>query len=727
MSEYSVGDFVYHLELGTGQIISITPGAHPDLTIAFERSPRHTISAYLAERSTSRLSPSGFRAMAYADHAVALEYLEKTPAEAIRLVLQDFPDTKAKTPEIHEYLMRHIRDWEKWWKRAQKALKDSPQIDTSRSRQQEYRLSGVALSRAEELYEAFWRSTVEAATGIRPEDHERVEYELALRVLGAFSEGAFLPPEKEEVLRDFLIGEVTRPNLPVGIRLDALFRCVERHWLSKEETGKSISGMISPELELSAMEPLVRSRLVDHFLACDRSDLTDRILITGLRSSPEEARRIGEWVLAQADSRLVVDSVFHLLRTSIESADAPRSAESQLIALQSLIRLLPAVSSDPTVWREIGTATVALGTAIAAQVGPRLRGEVPRLVTIAAMVATRAGEAGVDCQEPLAKMLVNPARRSEFALMVLGCLDQALPEFTEEVHRAFYASFLPSSRPALDALAQRMGLAELVSEAAGIERDNKALWAGISSVIVRTVSGGSNEALLAWLTTIETVCLVDPEAKWRTSLDALRERAYEAILSRALGSDPKGGEITSRVLDEPAMTAIVRFLREQEAEMARELQNAREALAEVETNARKLETDLQSRETIVGELGGRISRGAQDAKHLERVRILKSVAQTTAELERYVFVRRQPFPELRGTLTRLTSILTSFGVEPTEGPGETIPWDVSSCQWADGEGTTMEAGAPVRVEERGYFIKDPAGIRRLLKPAIVGAPEGTTS
>jgi hypothetical protein len=723
MTEHHVGDFLYHTELGTGQIVSISSGDHPDLTIAFERSPRHTISAYLAERSTSRLTPSGFHALAYSDYALALELLENNPAEATRLVLQDFPETGAKTIEIHAYLQRYVPDWEKWWKKAQKALKDSPQIDTSGSKQQEYRLSGVALSRAEELYEAFWRSTSEGATRRRPESYERIQHELALRVLAAMSDGARLPPEKEEVLRDWLLGEVTRPGLPLGVRFDALFRCVERRWLSKDESGKSIAGMISTDLQLSSLEPFVRSRLVDYCLACDRSDLTDRILLTGLRSVPEEVRRIEGWVLGQADPQLVVNAVFYLLSTSTESGGEAATGASQLTALQSLLRLLPAVGTELTMWRGIADATVALGAHILAQEGPRLRSEVPTLIGIASLVASRAGESGVVVQEELAGMLVGAGRRSEHALMVLGSLEEAPPEFAQEVRRAFYGSFVPPLGSALDGLAESLGLAELVTEAAALERDNQALWAGIASVIVKAASGASEERLLAWLPTIETVSSVDADAEWRRPLDALRERAYEGILGRLLaGLEDELGGAASRVLDGPAVTAMVRVVRRREAELGRELQDSRAAFEQAEVRVDQLEAELQSREAALGELGGRLSRGSQDAKQLERVRILRAVAETTAELERYAFVRQLESPELRGTLTRLASVLASFGIEQSEGPGETIPWDASYCQLPPGDSTQVEPGMPVRVEERGYFFNDPGGVRRILKTVLVVAP-----
>jgi hypothetical protein len=78
---------------------------------------------------------------------------------------------------------------------------------------------------------------------------------------------------------------------------------------------------------------------------------------------------------------------------------------------------------------------------------------------------------------------------------------------------------------------------------------------------------------------------------------------------------------------------------------------------------------------------------------------------------------------MKGTITRLMSILTGLGAEPMAGPGERIPWDASYCQQFDPSGSPIEDGQLVEVEERGFFVKDSSGTRRLLKPALVRSTE----
>ena len=153
--EIAPNDFFFHTELGVGRILKITNEQPLEVEIQFYEQPPRVMTGLLLQRSSEKISPFAYRALAFTQPEMAQQLLEENPVDVICLVLEDFPGNMTKTERLKDYLKPYVKDWESWWKTTQPLLKEDTRIDTTQSRLQQYALAQEVRSRTEEIYRSF--------------------------------------------------------------------------------------------------------------------------------------------------------------------------------------------------------------------------------------------------------------------------------------------------------------------------------------------------------------------------------------------------------------------------------------------------------------------------------------------------------------------------------------------------------------------------------------------
>jgi len=110
MTELANGDLIRHPELGMGQVIDMDAER---ITVSFRRGGERLVPA----RELAPVSLEGFWREAYSDPEVAARRLSEHPADAVALLLRDFPNSEAQTTEIRQDVEEFVSDWAAWWLR----------------------------------------------------------------------------------------------------------------------------------------------------------------------------------------------------------------------------------------------------------------------------------------------------------------------------------------------------------------------------------------------------------------------------------------------------------------------------------------------------------------------------------------------------------------------------------------------------------------------------------
>lgn len=725
---YQEGDFLLHDEHGIGKIVRVVPGDPADLTVDFERSPNFTMSARLADRTTRRLAIDGFKALAYEDHTEAMRLIKEAPAYVVALVLRDFPNHRAKQEEIKDDLARYVKDWPEWWKRTQIALKDAPYIDTSNSKLREYGLREAALSRSDEAFDHFQRLRRKLT---QPESKTTSDdvYEQARLVLNTVKEAAHVPERMREVMFKYFRDMIDDEALDTERRLDATFRLLDVDWLTPAEGHAVLEQLHARDLKLYRLGTFAQNRLLDLLLQPSPSPAELRILLTGLCAEPPVVDRVLNWLLKQGSSVLLERGLFTALAENLPP-DLPVAKYEhfgyRLKQLTSLVDVLPGETID---WRLIiertGTLTIKM-----AKEAPRASsaGEFPHmaLVLLCGVVYRRVQGFGPEYIDPLIEAVADPTYSTGFTLALLDAADSTSsvsPDFSLAIREHLFQQAGEQHDALLDALLGQP-IDEPVARMAAIvdaaEHHHNVFvldWAGDqANELCRSVD---DHTLLQMLRHLDRLSRLGEDRPWQSAIDAFRERGYLAALRQNI--PPHGGVtvVSPGALDQVIVRAMREYIDERNSTSLHEREAALVRITVLDQRVQDLANQLAERGRLLGELRSGMVQGGDSTRFEERIRILRDLATTVAEIERFAYRQGKPSLEVDGILRRLHSVIKGQRIVLLDAPGTSVAFNPEQQQLIDQiAGTTPTT---VVVVERGYLVTDPQGLQRLLKPALVKA------
>jgi molecular chaperone GrpE (heat shock protein) len=709
--ELTPGDFIYHSHHGVGRIqISETPeptipiNGIAEFDIKFQNGEVKTFTAELLQRGAHKISPAGFRAYAYLDEAGAKELLATNPVEAITMVLQDFPGLVAKNEDFKDYLAPYLSDWEKWWETAQPKLKESPQIDTSRTKFREYGLRNEALSPAEELYRAFVR--------IRPFEDKAIVYDQARRTLTEYRNDSFLAEEHIQDVLEYLRNTLTMKNNPPAMRLDAVFRLQDGKWLMEEQAAEYISMIIGSGVRLYQLDLFSLNRMVEFLLASPLSSEQKSLLASGICSGETTIQALCDWALKRGDSEFIALLLVTALSENILPQLAKENMDVLAVRLKYAESLIPALEFENPAWSAIVSHLRSLVREISqldARTWP------PLLIPLLGFSQTLYGR--IREHHPyLAQQILDdqlaPSMPRQFILDLLDAArgSKRLVEFGSILEKHVWSTGEDRGADFVRALVQSKGstleqVRALVESAE--QYDSPSLKGHVGGVVYELIKKDEQTDRVLFLPFLNKLHQWGHSWSWSTPVEGLREGIYLEALEHP----------HSDFGDQALVSAIKNFLGnkmrasdETQQQLEKEVQQAAQKISQ-------LEGLLAERDQVVRELRSGYGGDTAEARFGERVRIVKELASSLAEFERMDWKMAEKSREVQAVIVRLNSILSGLGVIPMEAIGSRVKFNPQKHQ-AVGV-SVIGVGEEVVVMEKGYLIRDSKEKLRLLKSALV--------
>ena len=723
--DYHVGDYIYHSRFGVGRIREVIEADGSDLVIDYQQQHGLRVSVRLTENSTRAIKAEGFLALWSDDGESAIKLLEEDPARAVALALQDFTETRAQTEDLKEYFTPCFRnrDWTKWWKKTQQALKRAEYIDTSKSDEREYRLRQGVVSLAEEAFARFQRARFRA--------NLEQAYEETKRVFNALKEGATLSDLHTDALKAFYTQVAGDASRDINTRLDALYRMEERKWLSREDAHTTIQHLVEG-LKLYQLETFAQNRLLDYLLAnADDSNLVP-VLLTGLCANTNSLERVLDWVIKQGDPYLVVTSLRGVLSGNILPEPALGEFAALSTRLDKSVLLVQLLTASPDPLPEL----VSLYEKLAGRVGAARQIETEGKALIVALV--RLGGVLFDrvqsCQPPIAPLLVaaliTPRFSSEFILLILDARTKAQVSdaFSTQIENLALIHARSTSDPVLACLlkteeGERVSqVVRLVERARQFGGQNEFVLEQIGTKVLALCREASDVELTQMISDLDALAHLSRASSWIHLLNNYRQRAYLVALEVLTPDISSASTGNVGVLDRALLNAIRDYMQRQLEDMRSEVAQHQKQLMERDHQATELATRLQETQSRMRELRQGYVQNPQQTRYEERFRILREFAATVAEFERFNSKPDRRSPDVDAILRRLNSLLAGQGVFPREDIGNLITFDPLYCQIVGQVTDEISSAEQVHVMERGYTIKDPQGMVRLLKPVLVQYP-----
>jgi molecular chaperone GrpE (heat shock protein) len=713
MTSYKIGDFLYHQEYGVGRVQSVSEGPAADVEINFQRQGRVILSEHLVRRSTSRLSPEGFRAFAYIEPEQAKELLKEDAVEVVCRVLEDFARRRAKTEDLKDYLSPYVEDWSSWWSLAQPLLKESPRIDSTKSKIREYGVMQDALPPAQAAYQSFRRYR-------KYEDFPMV-YDQARRVLRELAGGSTLADEEIEDLLAYFRQVIAADRYPISERVDAFFRLVNGNWLSPEQTREQIARLLQTQFRIYELEPFAQQRITEFLIQDSVDEIMLELIFSGMGAQSSVIQILHDWAVGKSDpsviARLVIAGLSNNLPPDLVDDQYP-ALKARLKACIDLVKSIPL--SSPY-WPEIFTAFDHTGQAIGAV--PNLNSIkifLPELVSLAWELHIRALKVMSDADRIL-DTLVDPRLRIDYIVAILEATSQSsLPkEFSDQIEEQLVASAKERGDDFLSPLVswrwktqkeQVAGLVSFIEDFPGqvlIERAGR---------IVCEIGIQSKEnELLEMLPFLDRFHRLPGTWTWRETLESLREKAILEMLHRKLDLTA-----ASSYEDRALIEAVKQYLQFHLEVYRKEIQDKDIKVNRLQSQINELEVELDEKGAVLRELRGNIGGDSREARFEERSRIFKELVNTMAEFERFIASLPSRSKEIEGMLQRLENLASINKIIAQEPIGEQVPFNPQKHRLVGG--SNVSPGEKVIVIEKGYLIRDNKDRLRLLKPALVKKP-----
>lgn len=708
------GDFIFHSERGVGRIQAVVSEDPQEILLAFQGKEPETLPGYLLERDGAKISPLGFRALAYCDPEAAARLLREDPVEAVCLVLEDYPGHKAKTEDLKDYLAPHIEDWEKWWDTAQPLLKENPRIDSSKSRLREYGLHHELQTRSDEAYRAYRR--------IKPFEDPPIVYAQARRALTEHFEGTKLAEDPLDDLLAYFNQAIASSEMPISLRFDALFRLEEWKAISPVDFKSTLRTLSKLPVSLAKMDAYPLNRLADYLLKRPLQPESLDLLASGIKAGEQIAKRLVEW--AERSGQPEISTKFLLQALSEElphdknQIDVP-ALSRQIDLATRLLRSIP--KSSPQIPNIIEAFQRLCRVIVQTEKVGTDRYLTASLINFAQALYQLTEKGQPNLSEDVLASLVGPDLTVGFIVMILDIAVRSnMPlKFQADLEQYFlntidrrkddFLSPLVSARwtNERERIIELVKLASNMKGAALVERSGR-----LVCELLQNLQEKDWVDLLPYL--IQLVNLPE-DWTWKSNLSAFLEKAYLSLMLNPLANlDQK------QFHEQAVVQAAQEFANLQSENLKIQIDWQENRLKDLQEKIASLEKQLSDKDTLVRELRSGVGGGTTLARFEERSRILKELVSTIAEFERYAVKQPTHSKEIEAVLRRLENLAASYKMVAQEPIGTQVGFTPQRHRLV--EGGNLSPGEPVVVVERGFLIRDPQDRLRLLKPALVKKP-----
>lgn len=721
MTEFVLGDLVCHRELGAGQVQKVNA---EEITVAFRKGMEQIVRC----EDVVSLANDGFWHLVYTDPDAAVRRLNEHPAEAIALLLQDFPNNEARTAEMRGQLEEFVTDWGSWWQRTQKLLKQEPTIDTSRSSEGIYALAEKPRLYTEELFERFQRSPRfkpgpegDAALIIHPS-----RLAAARSILIAVSGGERLASDAQHEVQDFVVEVITNDTVSVADRTDLILRMVSLGWLSDDEARSALGELCRRPIKLYELDRFAQNRVIDAVLKYVGLEEGQHSLLTAFATEPALMREVYDIYVARGQEEKLVRGLWiglteNLADTKTDKSEIRRWYRALAQRLQGLGDVLHTLVFDANIsidWAQLaerlGQLLTHLNMLDAEETVPEetLHGFVGLWRRSAAFAppSTRALYLDIPLTIPLRARIVEPILA---AIFTADSPLELADTFVERMSQSHDFPLVPLLECIVDEHWGWTSEAEALSYLITHFRARADVLKWVTQRTIETVQS-RHEVLPLYLPVLDQLALWDQEAVWQEKVNGLRQRAFQDICEAAR----RGGKLEFPILtfDAISVAGLQDFLADLEGQMRTTLKKAQAQIAQAREETRLAEERLKRSESSLEELRRGYRQPDREAKFAERLRILRDLSATTAEFERFTTRHETGRRELTGVVRRLNSLLGSLGVVSFGTIGDEVVFDPSQHEFVGASEGPVEM---VGIIERGYTISDLEGKQRLLKPAKV--------
>jgi len=702
------GELFYHPEHGIGQVLAVLDERGTEAQLQFK--DRLVVMTSYTIGILKPVHPQSLRAQAHRDPASVETLLAEQPADIILMVLEDFPEGRAKTEEIKEYLAPYIKDWEKWWEKTQTLIKEDRRIDTSKSKLREYALGHDLLSSAEEGYRTFRLDKRRMAP-------LETLVERAISVLRLKNQkGAELSQEHAEELLEFLNQIVRQEKQDIALRLVTLFRMREEKLLPPDEIHWWLEKLLEQDICLYKMDDFASRRMIHMLLKLPVGPREIDILATGMCCpAPAVLTSLTEWAARQLDYTIASRFLITALTQNLPPELPPEKIGQMGMRLEACLPLLRCVPKRYAGWAAILRAFQQTCSALAAVDLPEaVRAVLPPLLQLAQALRARGLDVAESQAPSMVQALAAPAYPLRFVLAVLDASRSSKdPRLFEDI-RAYMFS---------DAGKRQDDFLEQFSERSWEEVGERI--ANLTSLIVEYASPGlveiggrlicenaaklKEDELINLLPYLNQLAHQPGDWSWRDRLGGLREKGYLAMFR---GYAARNGYQDDAMVHAAQQAALLQMQENQHksTELQAQLKQALGRVGELEA----LEAEKDS---VIRELRSRPGGNTEEARFNERARICKDIASSVAEFESYAASLPEPSRDLDALLKRFTSILSGYKISSGEGIGARVAFSPQKHRLTGSD--PVNPGDWVSVVERGYLIRDNNDKPRVLKQALV--------
>jgi len=704
------GDFFYHNEYGVGQVTQVFfERSAPEVEIKFANRLPVIMTAHLLVRSSERISPEGFRVLAFNDREKANKLIVENPVEVIRSVLQDSPSFKSKTEDIKIYLAPYISSWDRWWEKAQPLLKENPSIDTTNSKAREYSLAREVHSLAEEAYLSFisakqrWTQPGELAN--------RAHKALVLK-----QNGEALPEEHSNELLNFLKQMVFFEKYDLPVRLSVLYSLHKEKLISPDETNEWLDKFLIKDIKLYLLDAKNSQWIIEEILKHPLREYDINILASGICStSATVTHNLLLWAMKQANADIIARFLVTALTENIPPALGEEKYPTLKYRLEACIELVKCLPEDHPAWSEVLIAFKQLNVSLSLiSKKDNFKLLLSTFINLANVLHNHVKENYKD-EDHFIESLASPTYPLDYTLIILDSASNS--EYTKELSTKIEGYLFDHADRHNDNMLAAFietkwkNHIDQANEIIKIIKNHtcKYFISKGGEIICEYARQADEIELINLLPCLDQLHLLLGDWSWRTALESFREKGYLAMYT--------GSQMGKTYRDNALVNAAQQFTHQKLREIESEVKEKQVLLESLQDQVRILLDSIDKKETVLRELRGNMGGDSEEARFEERSRILKDFVVSIAEFERFYSSQAEQSREMEAMIKRLYGVLSSYKVMITEPIGSQVDFNPQKHHVI--ESRDVVAGDKVVVLERGYLLRDYKEKLRLLKPALV--------
>jgi hypothetical protein len=708
--EIQPGDFFYHSQYKTGQVTSVSQNLPAVVEIQFRNRPIERLSSRHLEQSSIKISPQSLRAFAYLDREAAEKMLVEDPVQVIILTLSDFNHFQAKTQQIKDYLVPDFikpLEWDAWWEKTLPLLKDDARIDTTQSRNRQYGLAQEQRSRAETDYVRF-----------RSNRHFFSPESLAQLARSALLEeksNQSLSPEHADELKEYLNNIIYLDRYPVSLRLETLFHMQEDQFISQEEYHARLVRLLDQDVRLYDLDFFAARRVIEELQRGNPGLREQNILATGICAEEAISSQVIRWAVHNHDTDLIARMLVIAFTENLTPTGRDTFYQRLRIRLESCLSQLDILLDTHPAWPDIYQAFGDITRCLAAEKPEEIGNVMPAFVRLAAEMERRGAEMQPELASILLESVASPKLPLMFVLKIIdACAKESAATRLKEKIQDYLWSHAEQRQDDLlttllgaiddDPVERAIQVVTLIKQ-----YPNQGLINQAGNIICTYCQKITTQEVLTLIPFLNILHNTPGDFIWRTRLDDLREEAYLAMFQA--NSD------LNEAQDPAIIQAAHRYAQLEQVGLQKEKNDLKGTVIELRDLVEKLERQQQENEVKIGELSSIQGGNPEEARFDERVRILRSFAETAAEYEAFAATQAGNHQELIALIKGMFTILAKNRVRAMEEIGSQAPFTSAKHRLA--EPAVIENGEMVTIVERGFHILDHKDQIRLLKPALV--------